>query len=93
MAVGVSGVLGGEGTVEGYLIQLGEGAPGDGSARGFVVKYDAGTGQVRRTAVQGVGVIRGTLVGVSGGIAPGDIVAAAGVSLLRDGQRVTLMGQ
>jgi RND family efflux transporter MFP subunit len=93
MAVDVSVVLGGEQTTEGYLVPLVSIAPGDGSARGFVFKYDAESGQVRRTAVQGVGVIRGTLVGISGGIKPGDIVAAAGVSLLRDGQRVTLLGQ
>ena len=93
MAVEVSVVLGGERAVEGYLVPLVSIAPGDDSARGFVFKYDAQSGQVRRTAVQGVGVIRGNLVGVSGGIEPGDIVAAAGVSLLRDGQRVTVLGQ
>lgn len=93
MAVDVSIVLGGERSVEGYMVPLVAIAPGDGSAKGYVFKYDSETGQVRRTVVQGQGAIHGTLVGVTGGIEPGDIVAAAGVSLLRDGQRVSLMGQ
>lgn len=93
MAVDVSVTLAGQHREEGYLVPLVSIAPGDATKRGFVFKYDSKTGQVHRTAVQGVGVIDGTLVGVSGGIAPGDIIAAAGVSLLRDGQRVTLLGQ
>jgi RND family efflux transporter MFP subunit len=93
MAVDVSVVLGGEREIEGYLVPLVAIAPAEGEVRGYVYKFDAASGQVKRTEVRGVGVIHGNLVGVTGGIAPGDIIAAAGVSLLRDGQRVTLMGQ
>jgi len=93
MAVDVGVTLAGERATEGYLVPLVSIAPGEGPARGFVFKFDAESGQVRRTAVKGVGVIDGNLVGVAGGIKPGDVIAAAGVSLLRDGQRVTLLGQ
>jgi RND family efflux transporter MFP subunit len=76
----------------GFLVPLVAIAPGDGAARGFVFKYDPKTGIVKKTAIRGEHA-SGNLIGVMEGVAAGDIIAAAGVSFLRDGQRVKLMDQ
>lgn len=75
----------------GYLVPIEAIAPGDDAAPGYVFKFDPDGGVVRRIPISGSSVVDGNLVGVSDGIAAGDIVAAAGVSFLRDGQRVTLL--
>jgi glycerol-3-phosphate dehydrogenase (NAD(P)+) len=72
----------------GYLVPLVAIAPGIGETRGYVFKFDAEGGVVRKTPIKSDGSISGNLGGISEGVAAGDIVAAAGVSLLRDGQRV-----
>ncbi|MEM6492409.1 MAG: efflux RND transporter periplasmic adaptor subunit, partial [Pseudomonadota bacterium] len=77
----------------GFLVPLVAIAPGDDEARGYVFKFDAAAGVVRRTAVTGAGVIDGNFIGVADGVAAGDVIAAAGVSLLRDGQPVTLLSR
>ncbi|MFT6581200.1 MAG: RND family efflux transporter MFP subunit [Alphaproteobacteria bacterium] len=81
-----------DGDNRGFLVPLVAIAPGDGEARGYVFKYDAETGMVKKTEVSGK-YASGNMIGVSKGVAAGDIIAAAGVSFLRDGQRVKLMGQ
>jgi hypothetical protein len=46
---------------------------------------------VRQTPIQTAEAARGNLVIVIDGIAPGDILASAGVSFLMDGQSVRLI--
>lgn len=74
----------------GYLVPLRALVPGVSSDDRHVFVYDAETATVRRTAVREGGLL-GDRVIITGGIAPGDVVAVAGVSFLRDGQPVTLM--
>ena len=93
MAVEASVILTDDGGPRGFLVPLVAIAEGDENARGYVFKFDPQAGVVRRTAVRGDGSVSGNLVSIDEGVAAGDIIAAAGVSFLRDGQRVTLMGQ
>ena len=76
----------------GYLVPLVAVAPGDKPETGYVFKYDPDSETVKRTEVGGRAG-QGNLVEITNGVSPGDILAAAGVSLLRDGQKVTLMQQ
>ncbi len=77
----------------GFLIPLTAISPGDDKAPGYVFVFDAEQRVVRKTAVTpGQGVLE-NLVAVSSGIDAGDIVASAGVSFLRDGQTVKLLGE
>jgi len=76
----------------GFLIPLVAIAPGDENARGYVFRYDPASMTVRRTPIQGGEAVRGNLISVSEGLNTGDIIASAGVSFLRDGQRVKLLG-
>lgn len=78
---------------QGYLVPLVAIAPGDEQARGYVFKFDADAGVVRKVPVTGGGGVNGNFVGLSEGVQAGDIVAAAGISFLRDGQPVKLMDQ
>lgn len=66
-----------------------EGGPGDANTpgRAGVFVFDAGTSSVQRREVQ-VGGIRENMVVVVDGLSPGDLVAAAGVSFLKEGQKV-----
>lgn len=93
MAAEVGVQLASDGGPRGLLVPLVAIAPGDEQAKGYVFKYDAEEGVVRKTPIKGSGSIDGNLVAVSEGVDAGDIVAAAGVSFLRDGQRVKLMGE
>lgn len=74
----------------GYLVPLSAIAPGEAENVGSVFKYDSDAGIVRQTPIQAEGV-RENLVIVLEGVAPGDIIAAAGVSFLMDGQAVRLL--
>ena len=77
----------------GFLIPITAISPGDEGAQGYVFVFDANAGVVRRTAVTpGQGVLE-NLVAISSGVDAGDIVASAGVSFLRDGQTVKLLGE
>ena len=77
----------------GFLVPLTAISPGDEKASGYVFVFDADAKVVRRTAVTpGDGVLE-NLVAVSSGVGAGDIVASAGVSFLRDGQTVKLLGE
>ncbi|MEM8986620.1 MAG: efflux RND transporter periplasmic adaptor subunit [Pseudomonadota bacterium] len=97
MAAEVSIVLSEESGLSGFMAPIVAIAPGDETAAGtagYVFKYDADAGVVRKSAVRGErGGVDGNLVAVEEGLAAGDIIAAAGVSFLRDGQRVKLMGE
>lgn len=85
--------LSGDAQTTGLLIPLVAIAPGDDAAKGYVFKFDPAAGVVNKTPIESSGTIEGNFVSVVDGVQVGDIVAAAGVSLLRDGQRVNLMVQ
>jgi RND family efflux transporter MFP subunit len=85
---------------EGYLLPLsalikdgqsgdpgGEGEP----ARAGVFIYEAGSSTVRRQEVSVAG-IRENMIVVTEGLEPGDLVASAGVSFLKEAQEVKLLG-
>ena len=57
------------------------------------LEYEARMEEVLELDSSRQGVVSGNMVGISDGIEAGDIIAAAGVSFLRDGQRVKLMGE
>lgn len=92
MAAEVTVVLNDDGLASGYLLPLVAIAPGPEMESGFVFKYDENSQTVKKTLVRGRAG-RDNLIAVTEGIGPGDIVAAAGVSFLEDGQKVTVMGQ
>lgn len=92
MAAQVTVVFRGEGSDAGYLVPLVAIAPGPEESTGYVFKFDPESSTVVKTFVQGE-TVRENLVGLTTGVGPGDIVAAAGVSFLEDGQRVTVLGQ
>jgi RND family efflux transporter MFP subunit len=79
-----------EGTKSAYLVPLAAVAPADKPSQGYVFIYDATTQTVKKNLVKARGV-SDNLVHVYEGVKAGDIVAAAGVSFLNDGQKVKLM--
>ena len=85
-------LLGGDQGDEAYLIPVDALSPGGAEAGNYVFVYDAESSIVRRTAIGEAG-IRDSDVVVTSGLKAGDIIAVAGVSFLRDGQRVRLMEQ
>lgn len=93
MAAEVSLTLVGGEEDAGFLVPLTSIAPGDDAAPGYVFVFDPEARVVRKTPVAaGEGVFE-NLVAVRDGVAAGDVVAAAGVSFLRDGQTVKLLGE
>jgi RND family efflux transporter MFP subunit len=74
----------------GYLVPMQALAPGLASDDRHVFVYDTETSTVRKTAVQGGGLV-GNQVIITTGIGPGDVIVVAGVPFLRDGQQVTLL--
>ncbi len=93
MAVETSVVLSVDDGPRGFLVPIVAIAQGDDKARGYVFKYDSAAGVVRKTPVRGEGTANGNLIGITEGVDAGDIIAAAGVSFLRDEQRVKLLGE
>ena len=85
-------LLGGDQGDESYLIPIGALSPGGSDAGNYVFVYDTETSTVRRIAIEDDG-IRDSDVVVTRGLSAGDIIAVAGVSFLRDGQKVRLMEQ
>ena len=75
-----------------YLIPIGALVPGSSDSRGYVFVFDSETSTVKETAIES-GSIRGSNIVVNKGLKGGDIIAVAGVSFLRDGQRVRLSDQ
>jgi len=75
-----------------YLVPISAIAPGDEPGQGFVFVFDPESETVKKTEVRGGGV-QDNRVSITEGIAPGDVLAVAGVSFLRDGQKVKLMAQ
>jgi RND family efflux transporter MFP subunit len=72
-----------------YLVPVHALAPGLGKDGWSIYLFDSKTSTVRRTAVEGKGVVGNQAI-IRKGIAPGDVVVVAGVSFLRDGQKVKL---
>ncbi|MCR9257238.1 MAG: efflux RND transporter periplasmic adaptor subunit [Alphaproteobacteria bacterium] len=77
----------------GFLVPLSAIVPGDDVANGYVFVFDSQQGVVRRVPVEGAGAALGNLIAVRGDLEVGNIIAAAGTSFLRDGQRVTLLAE
>jgi RND family efflux transporter MFP subunit len=72
-----------------YLVPVHALAPGVEKDGWSVYVFDPKTSTVRRTAVDGKGIV-GNQVVITKGIEPGDVVVVAGVSFLQDGQKVKL---
>ncbi len=92
MTAEVALILGEAGSSTSYLVPVSAIAAGDAPGQGFVFVFDPQTSTVKKTAVKGKGV-QDNRVFITEGIAPGDVIAVAGVSFLRDGQEVKLMIQ
>lgn len=92
MAVEAGIVLSDTNGTRGYMAPIVAIAAGDDVVHGYVFKYDPDTSVVRKVPVSSDEIVSGNLISITNGIAAGDIIAAAGVSFLRDGQRVTLLG-
>ena len=92
MTVEVSLLLKEEGERSSYLVPFAAIAPADQANQGFVFTYDPKTETVKKTPIKAEGTTD-NLAHVYEGVAAGDILAAAGVSFLADGQQVKLMDQ
>ena len=92
MTAEASLVLGGDDETTSYLVPFSAIAAGDEPGRGYIFVYDSATSTVKRTPVLGKGV-RDNRVMITEGLEAGEIIAVAGVSFLRDGQKVRLMAQ
>jgi RND family efflux transporter MFP subunit len=79
-----------ESLASGYLTPIHALLPTTEANRGHVFVYAADTSTVRKTPVHFRGV-KENLVFITEGIAPGDVVAVAGVNFLSDGMKVKLM--
>ena len=79
-------------SASGYAIPVYAIAPTKESASGFVFVYQSDSSTVKQVAVK-VGGIKDNMAIVSEGLAPGDIVAVAGVSFLSDAMKVKLMDE
>jgi RND family efflux transporter MFP subunit len=74
----------------GYLVPLSAIAQRGETNKGFVFIYDPQTSTVKKSPIRGSSV-RGNDAVIIEGVKDGDIIAAAGVSFLEDGQKVKLM--
>jgi len=74
----------------GYLVPMQALAPGLTTDDRHLFVFDAATSTVRKTAVEGAGLV-GNQVIITRGIGPGDVIVVAGVPFLRDAQPVTLL--
>jgi RND family efflux transporter MFP subunit len=76
----------------GYLVPLQALLPAPETNQGYAFVYDPNTSTVRKTAVRARGIEDKEAI-VYEGLAPGDIIAVAGVSFLADGMKVKLLKQ
>lgn len=93
MSAEASVTLSGGEKTRGFLVPLTAIAPGDKNAKGYVFRFDPKSKAVSRVPVQGGNGVSDNFVAIAEGVGAGDILAAAGVSFLRDGQRVKLLGE
>jgi multidrug efflux system membrane fusion protein len=82
-------LLGDEQGETAYLIPIEALAPGGSESKSYVFVFDPETSTVKKTAIES-GSFRANNIVVKKGLRAGDIIAAAGVSFLRDGQKVRL---
>jgi RND family efflux transporter MFP subunit len=75
-----------------YLVPLSAIAAGDAPGEGYIFVFDPDSSTVKKTQISGRGV-EGNRALITGGIAPGDVIAVAGVTFLHDGQKVELMSE
>jgi RND family efflux transporter MFP subunit len=92
MTAEVTLILGDNGGSTSYLVPVSAIAAGAEPGQGYVFIFDEGSSTVKKTAISTEGV-EDNRVNITEGLAPGDVIAVAGVSFLRDGQQVTLMSQ
>ena len=92
MTAETSVILGSQDDETSFLIPFSAIAPGDHPGRGYVFVFDSETSTVKRSLISGKGV-RDNRVMITDGIDAGDVIAIAGVSFLRDGQKVKLMSE
>jgi RND family efflux transporter MFP subunit len=92
MTAEVALILGEVGGEVSYLVPISAIAAGDKPGEGYVFVFDPKTDTVKKTEVRGSGV-KDNRIFITQGISPGDVIAVAGVSFLRDGQKVKLMAQ
>jgi len=92
MTADVALILGEDGGSTSYLVPVSAIAAGDEPGQGYIFVFDQGSSTVKKTAISAKGV-EDNRVNITEGVAPGDVIAVAGVSFLRDGQQVTLMSQ
>ena len=91
MSAEVELVLASHETESGYLIPFQAFAPGSKETTSSIFVFDPETATVKKTPVETQASVDNNIV-VTKGVKPGDIIAIAGVSYLRDGQKVKLMG-
>jgi len=95
MTTEVSLILGGDDEAASYLVPISALAPGvdpENPKEGFIFVFDPETSAVKKTPVKADGV-RDNMVVIIEGVDPGDVVAVAGISFLKDGQEVKLLSQ
>jgi multidrug efflux system membrane fusion protein len=73
-----------------YLVPLQSIAPGLPKAERYLYVFDPVSSTVRKTIVEGRGMIGDQAI-ITAGIEPGDVIVVAGVPFLRDGQQVKLL--
>jgi multidrug efflux system membrane fusion protein len=73
-----------------YLVPLQSIAPGLPKAERYLYVFDPASSTVRKTIVEGTGMIGDQAI-ITAGIEPGDVIVVAGVPFLRDGQQVKLL--
>ena len=81
-----------EGAESVYLVPLAAITAADNSGQGHVFIYDATTRTVKKSLIKAKGSTD-NFVHVYEGVKAGDILAAAGISFLKDGQKVKLMAK
>ena len=84
--------LGDEKADRAYLIPVEALSPRSTGSGNDVFVFDSETSTIKRTAIKDGGIRNSNII-VNEGLKAGDIIAVAGVSFLRDGQKVRLMEQ
>ena len=87
MTTEVSLLLKEDTTGSAYLVPISAVAPADQPGQGYVFVFDAATQTVKKKLIKGKGATD-NFAHVYEGVNVGDIVASAGVTFLRDGQKV-----
>jgi RND family efflux transporter MFP subunit len=85
-------LLADEGRDSTYLVPISAIAPSDKPGQGHVFIFDTASQTVKRTPIKGKGATD-NFAHIFEGVKAGDVVAAAGVTFLRDGQKVKLLEQ